>query len=94
MSLKTMIAPEPSVSPAARSPWKVMGVSNSAGVAKAPAAPPTSIACNAPPTTPPARFSTRWRSVTPKPISYSPGRTTSPDTQSSFGPVDSAVPSR
>jgi hypothetical protein len=90
-----MITPEPSVAPAARVASNVSGRSSWSGPTKTPAAPPSRIARIAsgprPPLTPPPS-SMRSRSVAPNSTSYVPGRSTWPDRQKSFGPVEPSVP--
>src|SRR3954454_15790609 len=83
-----MTTPDPSVTPAARVSSYVRGRSSWSGPTNAPAAPPSSTAF-----TGAAPASSRSdRSVAPNGSSYSPGRSTLPETQKSRVPVDDSVP--
>ena len=92
VSSKTMTTPEPSVAPTARVPSKVSGTSSSSGADEAPAAPPSRTACSGRPPgpRPPARAARAASS--PNGTSYTPGRSTAPETQNSFVPVEPSVP--
>src|SRR5215471_6014695 len=93
-SSNSITTPEPSVAPMDRVPSNVSGVSSSFGETKLPAAPPSRTACKRPvPPTPPA-ISMMSRIVGPNGVSYTPGRTTWPETQNSRYPEEIDVPIR
>src|SRR5581483_4729976 len=80
--------PEPSVTPAARASSIVSRRSSASGPTNAPAAPPSSTAFGG---ADPASSSSS-RSVEPNGSSYSPGRSTQPETQKRRVPVEPSVP--